>query len=184
VSRATTEPLAFTAGDSVTWERAVDEYSPEDGWALTYIIRGPGATLDISCTTEGDVFVATLSTTNTTAMTSGRWDWQARVSKAAEKHTIDRGVFDVEASLAVAGANYDARSFWRKVKEAIESSFVGQATAEFSSLTVEGKTLTRFTKSELLILLDRANRECRNEDIANGVGRTRTIVHRFRTPGF
>src|SRR4051794_35093094 len=98
------EPKIIVAGETLIWKKRFAEYLPADGWTLTYYFRSQtsGSGFDATATNADgdDYFDVTVPATDTANMTAGVYNWQAWISKAGEKHILDRGTCKVEAGFA------------------------------------------------------------------------------------
>src|SRR3990167_10017627 len=94
-----------------------------------------------------------------TNKTPGKWVWSAFVSKSGERYPIDNGTLNITRDLASVSTTYDGRSHVKKVLDAIEATIEGTATKEQTSMSIAGRTITRRTVQELLVLKDRYKAE-------------------------
>jgi hypothetical protein len=130
----TGEPSTIQSGDTVSWTASGSDYTPADGWDLTYYIRGAVA-LDIDgvASTDQSEWTVTLTAAQTGTMSAGTYSFVARVSKDSDVYTVSKGFIQVETDLAAQLAGYDARSHIKKVLDAIEAVMERRATKEQES---------------------------------------------------
>lgn len=154
------EPTSFPAGDTIQWTKSLNDYSPADGWVLTYAFRGEKGDghHDVTCTADGQQFAAVISATESNLMTPGTWHWAAFVTNVAgERHQIGRGTTEVTPNLAVTNFSTDLRTpakraydnaleCWEKVK-------LGQ------TVMLNGRQYTQHNISQLILYVDK----CKNE---------------------
>lgn len=93
-------PSTLTAGESLSLSLAFADYLTSAGWALKWIIQGPGTTrVTVTATAETDAFRLKLSAANSLLL-RGACPWQLWVSKADDSHLVDSGSLAVAAGLA------------------------------------------------------------------------------------
>jgi len=188
VSRATREPLAVTAGDSVAWERALSDYPASAGWVVTYALRGPGTPINLTATAAGDVHVIDLAASATASWVAGRYLVAGFATKTTERATFYEGALDVAPNPATLAAGYDARSHARRALEAIEAVLERRAAADQLAYTINGRSLQRTPFAELIVIRDRYRRDVASEDaaqrLAQGLGNPRRTIRTRFGPGY
>lgn len=183
-------PKRFTAGETVTWSKSVENFKASDGWTLTYYFRGPGS-LDVEATADGQDFAVTITSTLSTPLAPGRYDWQAWVSKDGIKSVIDSGTSDVLAGLSGAVEGYDSRSTAKKILDAIDALVAGSTDVRHKRVTVSSagmeRTLESFPVTDLIGPTGLRNyyatiyaREQRLARIRKGGGYFQQVKSRFR----
>lgn len=174
------EPLDITAGSTVKWKKTLSHYKASDGWTLTYAIRG-ATILDITASADGADHSVTLSATQTGALKSGTYWWNAYASKGVERFDVGTGTFTVKANLAsLLGGAYDGRSHVKKVLDAIEATLEGRASTLDKETEINGVRVEFYSATELLLLYDRYkamySKEVNAERIARG-NKSRGIIY-------
>lgn len=155
----TSEPDVVRAGDTWKWSKAVDGYTPADGWALKYDFHdassssGTNTLLQFTATpnaqnTGWDIVVAAATTA---PLLSGNWKWRAYVDKGSERYTVDVGFLFVEANLATAPAGSQLTQN-EKMLAAIQSVLAGRATNDIESYQIAGRAVNKIPISELMKL--------------------------------
>lgn len=86
------EPKRFTQGEDVDWTRGFEDY-PATEWTLEYRFRGPGTGFNVPGTANGEDFVMSVSSTDTAAMSTGEYLWQAWATNISN-NTITRKIAD------------------------------------------------------------------------------------------
>lgn len=187
-------PSGLTAGDSADWVdypftdglgRSVDAGS----YTLTYSLRGPGATLDITGTPVGTSWQFNLAPSDTAAMNTGAaralWYWAAYATKSGARLTAGQGTLSVRANLAALTGSFDGRSEAERCLAAIDAEITarinGGATLEYTigqrSLKKEPLAALQALRAEYLL---RVSRERRSQQIANGLGNPQRLGVRFK----
>lgn len=149
----TTEPVSITAGDLVKWTKALDGYSPGDGWVLSYAFVCATDQHICTATNNGDgTFLATLSAAETAALIAGVYNWQAFVTSGTERHRVGEGTLEVLPNYAASALStgLDARSHNKKVLDAIEATIEGRATRAQSSMNIADRSITLLSLEELI----------------------------------
>ena len=153
----TGEPVSFMAGDTVAWEKSLDDYSPADGWVLSYAIAGPvllpwNQAYAVASSSDWTI---TIPATATTVLKSGTYNWAAIVTLGTERHTVATGVFIVASDPATAAPGLSHAATMLPVIEAeIQARITGNGSAH-DSYSINGRSLAKMKMSELEQLRDR-----------------------------
>lgn len=180
----TTEPLSFIAGDTVKWTKDLSDYKPEDGWTLTYALVQDGNQETITATDNGDsTHLAAITAATSGAYGLGMYHWQAYVTKATERYTVDSGTLEVLTNFATQSAGYDNRSHVKKTLDALEATILGKASTDQLSVSINGRSISNMKPEDLIKWRDLYKseyaREQKAEAIKNGTGVSSKIVTRF-----
>jgi len=96
----TIEPYELIAGDTLKFDKTVVDYTPADGWSLSYSFRSnTGTGFDISATSNTNDYSVTVAASTTTGYTAGVYAWQAYVTKSGERYLVDSGKLVIKANL-------------------------------------------------------------------------------------
>lgn len=173
----TEPPKEMTAGDTATWGKALDDYTPAGGWVLKYYFRSASGGHDVTGTPDGAGWQMSLTLL---AAESGRMNWEAWVEKGSEHHFVGRGSMKVTASLRYTAANegVDVRTQAEKDLDAVRAALVPATAAGVQEYEIGGVGTNRrvryFSKTELLqlenALAQRVNRERRRAARERGAG--------------
>lgn len=181
------EPTEITPGETLEWSKALADYSPAEGWALTYYFRNASGTgFDAPATAGVNSWeVSVLVPANVGA---GRIDWETWVKKGGDERLADKGTATVSASLKAlaAAAAFDGRSQAEKDLDAVRAALVPATSAGVQSYEIGGvgtnRRISYFEKSELLALetrlAQRVNAERRATARRNGAPYFKTIYQR------
>jgi hypothetical protein len=179
----TIEPAAVTAGDTITWKRALPDYPASGGWVLSYILLSSTNKITITGSASGDDHLISVPAATSAAYLAGTYAWQAYVTKATDRITIGSGSLIINKNFAALTTS-DTRSHAKKVLEAIESVLEGTASNDQQELTINGTTLKRKSIADLLKLrqfyLNEYQNEQKAEKLAAGLGSGNRIMVRFR----
>lgn len=182
------EPNEIVIGETLKWSKRLRDYSPADGWALTYSFRGPGTGLNVTATTDSDGrgFEIVVPFASTAAMSPGLYSWQAWASNGIEKYLVSEGESQAVASLASqdVDVSVDNRSQAKKILDAIDAVIANTATIQQMRVTVTSiggaeRTLQNFPPSELLAVRERYARIYAAEQLQKKGRSSQTIRTRF-----
>lgn len=181
------EPLEFRAGDTLHWQRELDDYLPGDGWTLKYVAVTTGQQITITATVVGTIYDIFLTSSATAAFNTGRWHWQAYVTRSPggieERYTVSEGDWDIYANLATVTGGVDSRSHAKKVLDALEAMIEGKASIDQQEYTIHGRSLKRLSPAELIqwrsFYKNEYAREVTADRIAQGLGARNKLVTRF-----
>jgi hypothetical protein len=179
----TTEPTSFYAGDLVQWTKALSDY-PASTWTLTYYLRGAtGASITATAASNGVDFSVSIAAATTLTYSPGAYDLFGVVTSGLSTYTIYKGGVTITPAASSLNTTYDARSFNKRVLDALEASVAGQFTAEFQTISIGGKHLSRYSMAERLELHARFKALVESENIAAGLIKGgRNVFTRFSTP--
>ena len=166
----TSEPLAIRAGDTVTWQRTLLDYSATDGWALKYRIVYPdSAAVTFNATGSGTVHTVTLPSATTAAWTAGvatLFGYVERtINQVVERASLGSLAIQVLPDLATASA-YDGRSVIKQILDSLRvalNTFTASSNAAVQELTIGDRTIKYRTAPDLVKLIEYYEAEYRKE---------------------
>lgn len=170
-------PKSIVSGDSVTWTDSLPQY-PASSWQLSWAIRG-NSVLDEIATADGDDFVTVISSVESATLSTGVHHWQAYVTQGATRTTIGNGAIEVIRDLASTPAGYDGRSEAQVMLDAVSQAIVAIGNGELiQSYSIKGRSLTKYSLTELIQLRDRLKGEVARE-AARKAGRDNRVYIQF-----
>lgn len=181
------EPQCVYAGDRWQWKRTNLDDFPATEWTLTYYLRSDqaGGQIDIAATASGSDFSVDVSPATSAVYTTGRYYWQAFVSKAGDRKLVAEGRLEVLTNPVDVIQPVDGRSHARRTLEAIEAVIENRATTDQQRYVFQavGRSVDRMPISDLLKFRDYyaglVSDEDAKEKIARGEGTGRNILARF-----
>lgn len=182
----TTEPHKLVIGDFVQWKRTdlVDDYPTATHSAeLVARLSTGGNEIKIAATEAATYYLFTANSTATADYNAGHYHWQLEIveTSSSNRIVVDTGTFDVIDDLDV--NNVDPRSHAEKMVAKIESILHGKADSDVANYSINGRSLTKMTFSELIEARDYYRREYTqelNKELALNKERTsQTIKVRF-----
>lgn len=168
----TVEPRTIVIGDTVKWKRSLPDY-PADEFTLSYAFTdSDGNQFTVTASADGTDHLVSESTATTGAYTAGDYQWQAYVTEisSSERFTIGSGYSEIVPNYASAAV--DDRSHARATLDAIKAMIAGKATSDQASMSIAGRSLSRYSVEEILRWRSHyealVEREERAADIAAG----------------
>lgn len=152
----TSEPEVLVAGDQWQWDKHVPDYSAADGWQLSYTLQGTEKT-DLVWSTQvvahpnGVDFRITVLPAVTANLTAGTLKWQAYVTKAGERRTVDLGVIILQPNFATAAAGTQ-RTHAEKTLGVIKAALEGRLTSDIESYQIAGRAVSKIPVEQLVKL--------------------------------
>ena len=177
------EPVEFTAGDTVKWEKSFSDYPPAS-WALEYrLIGSDDGITEITAAEVGTKYQITIPKADSATLIGGNYTLVGYVSDGSERLTVYSGQVTVKANLEEKGSAFDTRTHARKTLDAIEAVIENRASKDQQSYSIAGRSLSRMTIDDLLKFRSQYKAEVKQEvaaeRVAAGLGSGRKIGVRF-----
>jgi len=179
------EPVAFAAGDSLSWTKSLADYTIADGWSLAYYFRGNKlSALDLTSTASGTLHLVSITTAQSAGLIAGDYSVEGYAVKTGERVRIYTGTIKVTPNFATLTAGDDTRSIARRTLDNIEAVIEGRASSSILNSTVNGTSLQRIPVADLLKLRDYYKTIVAGEEAkgTNGNKRRQNIYATFVTP--
>ena len=171
---------AVFAGMALSFTDSSSDYPASDGYTLKYSITNAQRTYTLESTADGDDHDFAIATATTGGWIPGKYRWTAYADLAGELYAIGAGDVEIKADPTSAG---DQRSHVEKVLDAIETVLEGKASSDAASLSIGGKSISRYSPAELREWRKEYRRELkamrRAEKLEQGRASGRTIRTRF-----
>jgi hypothetical protein len=181
------EPTEITPGETLEWSKALTDYSPADGWALTYYFRNKTGTGFDAPATAG-VNSWQVSVVVPADVEPGRIDWEAWVKKGSDERLADSGSATVKKSLKGTAVDdaVDTRTQAERDLDAVRAALVPATSAGVQEYEIGGvgssRRLRNYSREDLLrleeSLAQRVNAEKRSAARSNGAPYFKTIYPR------
>jgi hypothetical protein len=175
-----TVPKQFVAGDSWSWERDLSDY-PATTWSAVCYFENKDGVFQVAGVADGDTHTFTIAAATTATYKPGRYGWRLRVTDGATTTTVENGITEVLVDPAAAGT-HDTRSWARRTLEAVEAFLEGNATTAQQSMTIQGRSISRWSLPELTKWRKELREEVRSEDQGTRASARRNIKARYGTP--
>lgn len=182
----TTEPHKIVIGDFIQWKRAdlVSDYPVATHSAELVARQSTGGNeIKIAATEAAAYYLFSADSTATASYDAGHYHWQLEIveTSSSNRIVVDSGTFDIIDDLDV--NNVDPRSHAEKMVTKIESILHGKADSDVANYSINGRSLTKMTFTELTEARDYYRREYRqeiNKELAlNKEQTSQTILVRF-----
>ena len=170
-------PSELIAGDTWSWSRSFADY-PAPTWTATVYFENADGTFSAAATPAGSDHVFSFAAPDTGGKRAGRYRWSVRVASGDEAYTVESGWVDVLINPEASG-NSDHRSWARRTLDAVEAFLEGNASTAQQSVSIAGRTLSRWSLAELTQWRDRLRQEIRTEEQSGTSGAGRSIKVRF-----
>jgi hypothetical protein len=170
-------PSTLIAGDTWSWTESLTAY-PASTWSLSWYFENSGASFSVVATPAGDDHSATVDAATTAGYQAGDYYVRGVATSGLVRQSIDEGFWvTVKPDPAAAGA-LDHRSHPRKVAEMIEAYLEDPTNVTAASYSLGGRSLSRWSRAELRVELDKCRQELRFE--GRGVKARRYYVRTSR----
>ena len=162
------EPLTFSAGDTLIFERYLPGYTPSNGWALEYAITG-GVFGDqpvlFSSAPDGDRHLVTVLDSVTAAWLPGCYVLTGYAVNNTTRTQVYYGEFVVTVNALTAAPAAPVTTHAQRMIPLIELQLEKLATHDVADSTVEQTEIRRAARLDLERQLA-LNKEIRNNEIA------------------
>ncbi len=152
----TKAPKKIVQGTEVAWliDLQADGWTPTLYKVIVGFVKDDGSdniATGVTATDNGDGrFLVTLLTAVTAGMAVGTWKFQTRVELTADatgRTIVNEGRIDVRPDM-IASAT-DNRTHAKKTLDAIEATLVGKASTDQLGYSINGRSLSRMSPTEL-----------------------------------
>lgn len=170
-------PSELTAGNTWTWNAAYGDY-PSSTWSATAHFRNAAESFSVSSSASGDGFTFAETAANTAAIKAGKYKVTVRVAYSTYAFTADEGWCEILPDPA-SGVKTDPRSWARRTLDAVEAFLEGNASTAQQSMSIAGRSISRWSVPELMEWRDRLRAEVRTDERGSAAGLGRDIRVRY-----
>jgi hypothetical protein len=181
------EPIKIVVGDFIQWKKTdlASSYPPATHTAeyVARVASGQSSEIKLPAIERTSYYLFQASSITTSAFETGYYHWQLEITETASGNRIvvERGEFQAIADLDNNGA--DPRTHAEIMLDKIEGLLIGRSDKDVSSYSIQGRSISKMTISDLLQWRDyyrkEVNRERRESDIALGKTTKTTMKVRF-----
>jgi hypothetical protein len=172
-----TLPTDLIAGNTWQWDREYGDY-PAGTWTATAYFENKAKAFNVAATAEGTAHRFTISAATSATYPAGRYRISVRVTDGSQVFIAETGYCEVEADPAAAGTR-DTRTWARRTLEAVEAFLEGNATTAQQSMTIQGRSISRWSLPELTAWRDKLRQEVKMEEQGSRAGLGRNIKVRL-----
>lgn len=149
-------PQIFNAGDTLQWSGSFtnlnNEFTPDDGYSLTYYIRGEdNLSVTGSADGSGAGWIITIPASKTEDFSGGLYEYIARVKKDSDVFTVEQGKITLKPNIEKSEQGLRVNHVQRMIT-AIEDALEGRITNDVQQFTVAGRSLVHIPALELKTL--------------------------------
>jgi len=148
------QPEKIVIGDYLLWKRTdlVSDYPLAD-YSMEYVARitgGGSNEIKVAATETNGTYVFEVDSVTSATYVAGFYHWQLEVTKTAtgDRVVIETGTFTAVEDLDVNGA--DPRTHAEIMIGKIESILQGKADADVASYSINGRSLTKMSFTDLI----------------------------------
>ena len=181
-------PTELIAGDTWEWRETLADY-PASAWAATWYFQNSGGAFSVAGTADGDVHVAAAAASVTATRKPGSYYWRLTVQQSdggdpevITRHTVGEGWTTIVPNPAK-GGGFDHRTTARVVLDAIDAYLSDPTNLAAASYSLGGRSLSRWSRADLLVERDKWKMEVSSEEaakgMANGLGNPRRLYVRW-----
>lgn len=174
-------PQTINAGDTVKWTKTFDAYPADEGWSLNYRFINSKNNFSVSTTASGKSFVGLIAAADSQDLKAGDYAFRGVVTKTGESYTVDEGKVTIRPFFS--SQTFDTRSPAKIALDNINAYLLDSKNLSASQYTIAGRTLQRYSMSDLLRLKSRfemeVSKEAANEKTAAGLADPRRVFVRF-----
>jgi hypothetical protein len=172
-----TLPTALIAGNTWQWDREYGDYHAGTWTAIAYF-ENKAKTFSAVGVASGSAHRFTVAAATSATYPPGRYKVSVRVTDGSEVFIAETGYCEVEADPAAAGTR-DTRSWARRTLEAVEAFLEGNASTAQQSMSIQGRSISRWSLPELTEWRDKLRQEVKTEEQGSRAGLGRNIKARF-----
>ena len=145
------EPIKFSAGDTLTFQRYLFKYLPSAGWQLVYEIRGQGLAIEFTSTAIGNNHVLTVPASTTVAWPPGTCEMEGYAvnSGTSERERIYINNLEILPNLQTPNPAIVVTTHAQRMITLIEAVQEGKATHDLLESDVEGTRIRRLSPKDL-----------------------------------
>ena len=176
----TIEPLSFCAGDKVQWKKSFSDYPASDSYELKYYLVKSNNQITVTAAADGDDHLVTITAADSANYAAGRYFYQARIEKGTdEKYTVGEGVIEIKPNLSAQSSGYEWREHCEQALANIEAILLNKGTHDNFSYSIAGRSLSKYSWSELKEMRDYYKAELVRFDRKHGLKRKQKIQVQF-----
>jgi len=153
-------PKKLYAGDSASWLASFPEFLASEGWSLSYVLSNANGAHTITSTPIGDDFQVQITSTASSAFAPGRYSLIGYVEQGDDRHVVSESSLEVFPNITEA---VDRRSQAERTLQAIRDMIEGKASDDQQMIQYQGRTLSRYTFEQLIMIESRLARTVARE---------------------
>jgi len=170
----------FAIGAVLEFTTALADYPASAGWVLNHrlVLKSGTGAISFSATASGDQHLTSVPAATTTDWAPGVYTWASWVTKGSDVRDIAAGEVTLLPNPRTATGSLDLRSEAQIALDAVRAMIRGVANAGQRSYTINGRSLERYSITELLQLEGKLGRDLAREQQAATGRNPRRLVAR------
>lgn len=159
------EPIEFTAGDTLLFTRSLDDYPADQGWNLTYELRGGSQPIEFTSTASGSDHSVAVLPAVTALWLAGVYVMEgfAILASTGERHRIYYGKLTISPNLQGSSGDVDVKTFKQKALECAEKNYLKSLEHNILESDIEGTKIVRQKQQLAYEAYARAYQDRQNE---------------------
>jgi hypothetical protein len=190
VPRPTVEPQSLVAGDTLQFDKTVSNFSPVDGWALSYILGAPDLkNISISgsvITSTGITFNINVPAATTKTYVPAKYSWAAFVTGsgtyAGQRFNVAQGQIEIKPNPAGQNVSFDTRSWAKRNLDLIDKFCEDRSAHDVQMYRIGGREITKMSGEEVLKWRAYFEQRVKQERIAAGESFPSTTIGAYFGP--
>lgn len=169
----TVTPTVLTAGLTWQWDKDYPDF-PRPTWSATAYLENASDKITVTSAANATAQRFSATAAVTAAYKVGRYRLRVLVTDGSSTYEAESGWLDVESNPASA-ATVDQRSWAKRTLDAIEAFLEGNATTAQQSMSIAGRSISRWSLAELTQFRNELRGEVRGEEQGSDSGLGRDI---------
>lgn len=181
-----TIPASFIYNETPTWlddsftDSVTGVVYTSATHTLIYVMAGPIASpVTLTATANGLGWTTTLGVVNSALMLAGLYGWQAVVSAAGFRKVKATGNLVVLPDLALAGANYDARTNYEKALDIWKAALTAVTSSPVREYQIGNRRMSYRDLKEITGMIQFLTAQVATEKASTSAGKSRNLLVRF-----
>ena len=176
------EPTQITQGDTIEFTRCLPNQPATGGWSLLYALRGNGQAIEFTSTASGSDHAVLVPATTTELWLPADYQLEGwAVNTDGTRKQIYLAGLLITPDLATASPDVDVTTHAQRMLVLVEEQLEACAKNILLQTTVEGTTILRERRTELLMLRNRYIQERRGEIAAEKAKSGQPTGRKIRT---
>lgn len=155
----------FAVGGDFQFTTSLPDYPASAGWVLNhrFLLKSGAGAISLASTASGDDHLTSVPAATTAAWVPGLYTWASWVTKSGQVVNIDTGEITLLPDPRTAAGGLELRTDAQQALDAVRAMLRGVATAGQRSYTINGRSLERYSISELMTLESKLARDVQIE---------------------
>jgi len=166
-------PSSLVVGDTWQWDADYGDY-PRPTWTATAYFENAAESFSVASSANGTAQRFSAAATATDDFKAGRYFVSVRVTDGSSVYVAESGWCDVQPDPA-SSVKFDHRSWARQALDELEAFLKSNASTAQASVSIAGRSISRWSMPELLQWRKELRAEVRTEEQGESAGLGRDI---------